>query len=120
MLQSVMMTDRCLPVKHPAILFFFLQLPANRSARENDFFRKAAAGETQGELEMPESTPLVFPALDNVTHSVVQSGDVEKKNAFMRCTKFAHTYYDKRAQIKYVCRRPLPVSSNHKSVESIR
>ena len=33
---------------------------------------------------MPESTPLVFPALDNVAQSVVQSGDVEKKNAFMK------------------------------------
>lgn len=60
---------------------------------------------------MPESTPLVFPALDNVAQSVVQSGDVEKKNAFMRCTEFVSTYYDKRASADKICmcRRPLPV-----------
>ena len=87
-------------------------LIVNRGAHENDFFRKVAAGETQGELEMPESAPLVFPALDNVAQSVVQSGDVEKKNAFMRSTKFVSNYYDKRAQMEYVRRRPLPVSSN--------
>ncbi len=74
----------------------------NRATHENDFFRKMASGKTQGELEMPEAAPLVFPALDDVAQSVAQSGDVEKRNAFMRSTKFVANYYDKRAQMEYV------------------
>ena len=81
-------------------------LIANRGAHENDFFRKVAAGETQGELEMPESAPLVFPALDDVAQSVAQSGEVEKRNAFMRSTKFISNYYDRRAQMEYVRLHP--------------
>lgn len=77
-------------------------LIVSRATHENDFFRKVASGETQGELEMPEAAPLVFPALDEVATSVAQSGDVEKRNAFMRSTKFVSNYYDKRAQMEYV------------------
>lgn len=79
------------------------RLIAKRGTHEKDFFRKVASGETQGELEMPETAPLVFPALDDVATSVVQPGDVEKRNAFMRSTKFVSNYYDKRAQAEYVC-----------------
>lgn len=81
-------------------------LIANRATHENDFFRKMASGETQGELEMPEAAPLVFPALDEVATSVAQSGDVEKRNAFMRSTKFVSNYYDKRAQMDYATKNP--------------
>lgn len=77
-------------------------LIVNRGAHENDFFRKRASGETQGELEMPEAAPLVFPALDDVA----QSGDIEKRNAFMRSTKFVSNYYDKRTQLEYATRNP--------------
>ena len=77
-------------------------LIVNRATHENDFFRKKASGETQGELEMPEAAPLVFPALDDVAQSAAQSGEVEKRNAFMRSTKFVSNYYDKRAQMEYV------------------
>lgn len=86
-------------------------LIVNRATHENDFFRKMASGETQGELEMPEAAPLVFPALDEVATLVAQSGDVEKRNAFMRSTKFVSNYYDKRAQMDYVRHHPYLPSS---------
>lgn len=86
-------------------------LIVNRGTHEKDFFRKVAAGETQGELEMPEAAPLVFPALDNAAQSATQSGDVDKRNAFMRGTKFVSNYYDKRAQMEYVSRSPTSSSS---------
>ena len=72
----------------------------NRATHENDFFRKLASNEIQGELEIPEAAPLVFPALDDVVQLVAQSGDAEKMNAFMRSTKFVANYYDKRAQME--------------------
>lgn len=77
-------------------------LIVNRGTHENDFFRKMASGETQGELEMPEAAPLVFPALDDVANSVAQPGDVEERSAFMKSSKFVSNYYDKRAQMEYV------------------
>ena len=59
---------------------------------------KMSSGTTYGELELPESAPIVFPALDEV----VETGDKEKASKMKGSMKFIGGYYDKRAQSKYV------------------
>ena len=69
---------------------------------------KPSSGKTYGEMELPESAPLVFPAIDEV----VEAGDQEKANKMKGSMKFVSSYYDKRAQAKYVSNavafQPLP------------
>ena len=59
---------------------------------------KPSSGKTYGEMELPESAPLVFPAID----AVVESEDKEKAGKMKGSMKFIAGYYDKRAQANYV------------------
>jgi hypothetical protein len=59
---------------------------------------KLSAGKTDGELEMPEAAPLVFPALD---HLRATEDGVKKQNAIKSKGKFISDYFDRRAQASY-------------------
>lgn len=54
-----------------------------------------SSGTTNGELEMPEAAPLIFPALDAVS-------DAQKQNALKKSHDFVMDYFDRRAQATYV------------------
>ena len=64
-------------------------------------FRAINAGRSYGDIEMPQSAPLVFPALDEAA----QTQDPAKANKLKNSMAFVTDYYDKRAQASYV--RPL-------------
>ncbi len=67
-------------------------------------FRAVNAGRSYGAIEMPDSAPLVFPALDEAA----RSQDPAKANKLKNSMAFLTDYYDKRAQASYV--RPSPSS----------
>ena len=75
--------------------------PADSKFKNQMKLLKMSSGTAKGEMEIPEAAPLIYPALDEV----VAAGG-EKKNGFVRSSKFASQYADKRARAKYV-RRPL-------------
>ena len=62
-------------------------------------FRAVNAGRSYGEVEMPESAPLIFPALDEVaeTQDPVKASKMKDKMAFVS------DYYDRRGRASYVC-----------------
>ena len=62
-------------------------------------FRAVNAGRSYGEVEMPLSAPLVFPALDEVA----QTQDPAKAGKLKNSMAFLTDYYDRRAQASYVC-----------------
>lgn len=62
-------------------------------------FRAVSAGRSYGAIEMPDSAPLVFPALDEAA----QTQDPAKANRLKSSMGFETDYYDKRAQASYVC-----------------
>ncbi len=49
---------------------------------------------------MPESAPLIFPALDAAAASASQEG--KKQSQFKNSSKFVANYLDRRAQASYV------------------
>lgn len=61
--------------------------------------RAVNAGRSYGAIEMPDSAPLVFPALDEAA----QTQDPAKANKLKGSMAFVTDYYDKRAQASYVC-----------------
>jgi hypothetical protein len=62
---------------------------------------RLSSGTTYGELQMPESAPLIFPALEQ---KIAMEGDenVKKENALKRTGNFINDYMDRRAQAAYV------------------
>ena len=67
--------------------------------------RAVNAGRSYGAVEMPESAPLVFPALDEAA----QTQDPTKASKLKSSMAFVADYYDRRGQASYVC---LPYSIN--------
>jgi len=70
----------------------------HKTSRLGNF--RNSAGETRGEIELPEAAPLVFPALDQVADS---------GNTIGGKTKFSKTvgdYFDRRIQAKYIQENP--------------
>lgn len=61
-------------------------------------FRAVNAGRSYGGIEMPDSAPLVFPALDEAA----QTQDPAKASRLKNSMAFVMDYYDKRAQASYV------------------
>ena len=61
-------------------------------------FRAVNAGRSYGAIEMPDSAPLIFPALDEAA----QTQDPVKANNLKNRMAFVADYYDKRAQASYV------------------
>lgn len=74
--------------------------PSDSKVREQLKGLKLSSGKTYGELEMPESAPLIFPALDAVAASPDQDG--KKQSKFKNSSKFVTDYLDRRAQASYV------------------
>ena len=60
--------------------------------------RAVNAGRSYGDIEMPESAPLVFPDLDEAA----RTQDPAKANKLKSSMAFVTDYYDKRAQASYV------------------
>lgn len=65
-------------------------------------FRAVSAGRSYGAIEMPDSAPLVFPALDEAA----QTQDPAKANRLKSSMGFETDYYDKRAQASYLHKNP--------------
>lgn len=65
-------------------------------------FRAVNAGRSYGALEMPDSAPLVFPALDEAA----QTQDPAKASKLKNSMAFVTDYYDKRAQASYLHKNP--------------
>lgn len=63
---------------------------------------KATSGTTYGETELPESAPLIFPALDEVA----ELQDKQQTGKWKSSQKFVQDYYDKRAHLSYAQRNP--------------
>jgi hypothetical protein len=62
---------------------------------------RASSGATYGELEFPETAPLVFPALDELKHETGQEA-VRKRDKLKKAAGFVQNYWDRRAQAEYV------------------
>lgn len=71
--------------------------PADSKFKQQMKQLRMSSGTTKGEMELPEAAPLIFPALDEAV-----AADGEKKNTFIRSSKFASNYIDKRTQATYV------------------
>lgn len=65
-------------------------------------FRAVNAGRSYGAIEMPDSAPLVFPALDEAA----RMQDPAKVGKLKNSMAFVTDYYDKRAQASYVSSLP--------------
>ena len=63
---------------------------------------KTTSGTTYGETELPESAPLIFPALDEVA----EMQDKQQTGKWKSSQKFVQDYYDKRAHLSYAQRNP--------------
>lgn len=78
----------------------------NASHKPYQNFRAVNAGRSYGAIEMPDSAPLVFPALDEAA----RTQDPAKAGKLKTSMAFVTDYYDKRAQASYV--RPFPCQLN--------
>ncbi|KAM3074275.1 hypothetical protein ACMFMF_006292 [Clarireedia jacksonii] len=66
---------------------------------------RLSSGTTYGELQMPESAPLIFPALEQKI--AMEGGEsVKKENAMKRTGDFINDYMDQRAQATYAMQNP--------------
>jgi hypothetical protein len=68
---------------------------------------RLASGVTQGELSLPESAPLVYPALDKAAVDTINAGQVlpEHKQSGLK-SSFVASYFDRRAQANYAGLHP--------------
>ncbi|KAK9371539.1 uncharacterized protein V1513DRAFT_386639 [Lipomyces chichibuensis] len=70
--------------------------PASSTAKEHLKRLRLSSGTTYGEVELPESAPLVFPALDSLA-----SDNGQEQNKLKRSQKFIADYFDRRAQATF-------------------
>ncbi|KAH9214357.1 hypothetical protein DL95DRAFT_446516 [Leptodontidium sp. 2 PMI_412] len=81
------------------------QTPASSSTRQTLRNLRTSSGKTYGELELPESAPLIFPSLDKVAEDSSEEG--AKKQGKMKSTgKFVGDYFDRRARAKWASQNP--------------
>ena len=76
-----------------------------------------ASGTSHGEMEIPESAALIYPAIDNAVAEAVQEDDQEANNQkskspgrFKKSSKFVNEYLDRRARATFQAENP---SSSH-------
>ena len=79
--------------------------PASSAARQTLRNLRTSSGKTYGELELPESAPLIFPALDKVLNDTSEEG-VKKQGKLRSTGKFLDDYFDRRAQAKWAGQNP--------------
>lgn len=77
-----------------------------------------ASGTSHGEMEIPESAPLIYPAIDNAVAEAVQDGDQAVSNQlskapgrFKKSSKFVNEYLDRRAGQPFTPKTLPPLSS---------
>ncbi|KAK9319958.1 hypothetical protein V1517DRAFT_356584, partial [Lipomyces orientalis] len=75
--------------------------PASSTAREHLKKFRLSSGKTYGEVELPESAPLIFPALDSLA-----SDNGQEQNKLKRSQKFIADYFDRRSQATYARQNP--------------
>ncbi|KAJ8098108.1 hypothetical protein POJ06DRAFT_282836 [Lipomyces tetrasporus] len=75
--------------------------PASSTAKEHLKHIRLSSGKTYGEVELPESAPLIFPALDSLA-----SDNGQGHNKLKRSQKFIADYFDRRAQATYAAQNP--------------
>ena len=75
--------------------------PAESKMREQMKHLKLSSGKAYGELEMVESAPLIFPALDAAAAAAEGQGG-KKQSSLNKGSKFVANYLDRRAQASYV------------------
>ncbi|TVY83711.1 hypothetical protein LSUE1_G002573 [Lachnellula suecica] len=63
------------------------------------------SGKTHGEMQMPESAPLIFPALDSIVYDNTEEG-FKKQIKMKKSGKFVADYFDRRAQAEYATENP--------------
>lgn len=63
---------------------------------------RASSGDTYGDLEFPETAPLIFPGLDYLAAQTDEDA-VSKRNNLKKGREFVEDYLDRRAQAKFVC-----------------
>lgn len=68
-------------------------------------FLRTNSGVTVGEVALPESAPLIFPALDRAIRTDQEIPD-DKRNVITRSSSFLNAYMDRRAQAKYAAMHP--------------
>ncbi|KAF5010262.1 hypothetical protein FDECE_3580 [Fusarium decemcellulare] len=61
---------------------------------------------SSGTCKWPESSPLVFPSLEDTNGKGVIGGNTKKKNSFGSAEKWIDGYQDKRAQAKWMAENP--------------
>ena len=78
-----------------------MKVISKRTAAEQNLLAPIRLGEgtSYGELEMPESAPLVFPSLDEAAEQTV---DAQKMDMLKSSQRFLADYFDRRAQAVYV------------------
>ncbi|KAK9371472.1 uncharacterized protein V1513DRAFT_386735 [Lipomyces chichibuensis] len=75
--------------------------PAPSAAKEYLKKMRLSSGKTYGEVELPESAPLIFPALDSLA-----SDKGQEHNKLKQSQKFVSDYFDRRAQATYTAQNP--------------
>ncbi|KAG4431736.1 hypothetical protein IFR05_012770 [Cadophora sp. M221] len=81
------------------------QTPASSSTRQTLRNLRLSSGKTYGELELPESAPLIFPSLEKLAEDTSEEG--AKKQGKMKSTgKFVGDYFDRRARAKWAGENP--------------
>ena len=79
--------------------------PKESSMKQTFKNLRLSDGKTWGELQMPESAPLIFPALESLVDPTTP-GEVQKSNKLKSTGKFFADYADRRAQAKYAAEHP--------------
>ncbi|ORY00319.1 hypothetical protein BCR34DRAFT_494705, partial [Clohesyomyces aquaticus] len=72
--------------------------PSDSKFKEQMKNFKLTSGKSQGEIELPEAAPLVYPALEAALE--------EKSNAFVSSSKFVANYMDRRRAAEYAYQYP--------------
>ena len=79
----------------------FLNPPTSAFRAKTSKFRDSS-GLTRGETALPESAPLIYPDTGYAEIGDRDEEDNEEKNSSYSKRRVVQTYFDKRAQAKYV------------------
>ncbi|KAL2012543.1 hypothetical protein VTN00DRAFT_68 [Thermoascus crustaceus] len=66
---------------------------------------RASSGDTYGDLEFPETAPLIFPGLDYLA-AQTDEGAAETRSNLKKGREFVEDYLDRRAQAKFASKHP--------------
>ncbi|RFU28619.1 hypothetical protein B7463_g7727, partial [Scytalidium lignicola] len=72
---------------------------------------KRSNGNTYGELDFPDTAPLIFPGLDKLQEQTSEEAK-SKRDKLKKTKKFVSEYYDRRAQAEYAGQNPNSALAN--------